>query len=211
MAKPKDGGYVGVSYARFSLKDANGKTINDDVEGLTKDNNGIYTVTTTEDGGVASANLTGLAPTVTRIWGNNEVADISVGQAQPSVALTINFLNHIILNKILGRKSDGKGGYDIETNPVSVAMDIVSTTVAGGEIHFGFFNGYVTPGELNLQTNNENSSRVTDALTFTPFSGSEGKIGKIYYIQDEGYDKSVLESEIFGADSGSSKPATPTP
>lgn len=198
MAKKKDGGYVGVAYARFAIKDETGKPIADADAGLTTDNNGIYKVTTTEDGGVASAALSGLAPSVTRIWGNNSVADISVGKAQPSVALTINFLNHIVLNKILGRKSDGKGGFDLESTPVSVSLEIVSNTVAGGEIHFGFYNGYVTAGDLSLGTDTENLTRVNDALTFTPFANDAGSVGKIYYVEDEGYDSASIDKEIFG-------------
>ena len=100
MAKAKDGGYVGVSYARFALLDATtGKALTSGIPGA--DANGIYKVTTSTDGGVASAALSGLAPSVTRIWGNNSVADISVGKAQPSVALTINFLAHDVLAAIL--------------------------------------------------------------------------------------------------------------
>lgn len=203
MAKAKDGGYVGVSYARFALLDATtGKALTSGIPGA--DANGIYKVTTSQDGGVSSAALSGLAPSVTRIWGNNSVADISVGKAQPSVALTINFLAHDVLAAILGREADGKGGYDLEGHPVDVAVEIVSETVAGGGIHFGFYDGYVTAGDLSLGTNNENETRVNDALTFTPFANDDNHVGKIYYDGDTGFDQSVIDKEIFGVTPASS-------
>lgn len=204
MVKAKDGGYIGVAYARFALVDpTTGKAIPDGIPGA--DENGIYKVTTKVDGGVATANLSGLAPSVTRIWGNNAVADISTGKAQPSMALGINFLAHQVLAAILGRDSDGKGGYDLEGKPVDVAMDVVSSSVSGDDVHFCFYDGYVTPGDLALATNNENQTRVTDALTFTPFSNEDDHIGKIYYTGETDYDPTAIDREIFGVET----PTTP--
>ncbi|WP_282803942.1 phage tail protein [Secundilactobacillus kimchicus] len=193
----KDGGYIGVQYARFALIDrVTGKPIVDGIPGA--DENGIYKVSTKIDGGVTQAQLSGLAPSVTRIWGNNAVSDISIGKSQPSVAFTTNFLNHKVLAAILGRESDGKGGYDLEGKVVDLAMEIVSSTVAGGAVHFGFFDGYMTQGDLALQTNNENQSRVNDALTFSPIANDDEKIGKIYYDSETGFDQAALDQSIFG-------------
>lgn len=196
---PKDGGFIGVSTARLALIDEQtGVALTGDAGIPGADENGIYTVTTKMDGGVSSAALSGLAATVTRIWGNNSVADISIGKAQPSVAFTTNFLNHYVESAILGRASDGKGGFDLEGRPVDLAMEIVSNTVAGGGIHFCFFDGKMTPGDLSLGTSNENETRVQSALTFTPFGDINDKIGKIYYDQDEGFEQSILDKEVFG-------------
>lgn len=206
--KAKDGGYIGVDSARLALVDATtGKALTGDKGIPGADSNGIYTVTTKIDGGVATANLSGLAPSVTRIWGNNSVADISVGKAQPSVAFAANFLNHLVLAAVLGRDSDGKGGFDLEGRPVDLAMELISNTVAGGGVHFGFFDGYMTAGDIALATNNENESRVNDALTFTPFANNDNKVGRIYYDGDTGFDKSIIDQELFGvAASGSTTP-----
>lgn len=208
----KDGGYIGVQYARFALIDrATGKAIPDAIPGA--DANGIYKVTTAIDGGVSQAQLSGLAPSITRIYGNNAIADISVGKSQPSVQFTTNFLNHKVAAAVLGRESDGKGGFDLEGKPVDLAMEIVSQTVRGGAVHFGFFDGYMTMGDLDLQTNNENESRVNDPLTFTPIANDEEKIGKIFYDNDEGFEAANIDKDIFGvttsasAASGSTTPA----
>lgn len=195
--KAKDGGYIGVSYARLAVLDpVTGKAMPGAIPGA--DANGIYKVSTKGDGGVANASLSGLAPSVTRIWGSNSIVDVSTGKAQPSVAFTTNFLNHQALAAVLGRADDGKGGYNLEGKNVDIALEIVSNTVAGGGIHFCFFDGYMTQGDLSLQTNNENESRVNDALTFTPFANDNGVSGKIYYDQDDGFEMTGLESEVFG-------------
>lgn len=208
MAKAKDGGYIGVAYARFALINPDtGIAIPDGIPGA--DENGIYKVTTKVDGGVSTANLSGLAPSVTRIWGNNAVADISTGKAQPSMALGINFLSHQVLAAILGRESDGKGGYDLEGKPVDVAVEVVSNTVIGGEVHFAFYDGYMTPGDLALATDNENETRVTDALTFTPFANDDNHVGKIYYSGEDGFSQAALDKEIFGVDPATT-PVQPT-
>jgi len=196
---PRDGGFIGVTKARLALIDQQtGVAIAGDAGIPGADENGIYTVTTKMDGGVSSAALSGLAATITRIWGNNAVADISIGKAQPSVAFTTNFLNHLVEAAILGRASDGKGGFDLEGRPVDLAMEIVSNTVLGGGVHFCFFDGKMTPGDLSLGTNNENETRVQSALTFTPFGNVDDKVGKIYYDNDAGFEQATLDQEVFG-------------
>ncbi len=203
--KAKDGGYIGVNGARLAILDATtGKAVPGAIPGA--DANGIYTISTKKDGGLATANLSGLAPSTTRIWGNNSIVDISVGKAQPAVAFTSNFLNHKVLAAIIGRDNDGKGGYTLEGKPVDIALEIISNTINGGGVHFCFFDGYMTQGDLALQTNNENESRVNDALTFTPIANDQSVSGKIYYDQDDGFEMSTLETEIFGVTASASKP-----
>lgn len=198
--KAKDGGYVGVDGARLMLRNADG-TPNTSATGLAPDSNGIYTVTTALDGGVTGATLSGLAQTIARVWGNNEIADITVGKAQPSVAFTTNFLNHIILNKVLGRKDYGDGAFGIDSLPQNIAIDIISNVVNGGEVHICFFTGKMTSGDINLATNNENENRTTDALTYTPFAGgSDNTIGRFYYVADATDSATALariDKEIF--------------
>lgn len=197
--KAKDGGFIGVSKARLALiDDTTGVALTGDAGIPGADANGIYTVTSKIDGGVSSAAISGLAASITRIWGNNDVVDISVGKAQPSVAFTTNFLNHMVESAILGRDADGKGGFDIEGRPVDLAMEIISNTVRGGGIHLCFFDGKMTPGDLSLGTNNENETRIQSALTFTPFGDINDKVGKIYYDQDDGFEQATLDKEVFG-------------
>jgi len=77
-------------------------------------------------------------------------------------------------------------------------MELVSNTVAGGGVHFGFYDGYMTAGDIALATNNENETRVNDALTFTPFANDANKVGRIYYDGDTGFEQSVIDQELFG-------------
>lgn len=191
MAK-RNGGTVGIKTARLALFDENGvidKTFGD---------NGIYTIKTQEDGGVATANITGLAPTTTKIWGNNAMVDIAVGSIQPSVAFTTNFLNHDILNRVLGRAKNEDGSYNLEGDANQlVALDIISSDVTNHDVHFAFFGGRMTAGDLSLSTNNENESRVQDALTYSPMTNDKGKIGVIGYSGDDDFDIDLFTKNIF--------------
>jgi hypothetical protein len=55
----------------------------------------------------------------------------------------------------------------------------------------------MTQGDKNLQTSNENQSRVADALTYNPLAGSNGHMMKTYYAADEGFTDKNLIDEIF--------------
>lgn len=111
------GGYIGLQKAKLALLDSNNKVITSG--GLNDGGDGIYTVTVSEDLGANAASLTGVAGSTTSVYGNNTRVKMSVGKAQPSVALTVNAFNYETLNKILGRKDLGNGKFNFEGDPVN--------------------------------------------------------------------------------------------
>ncbi|WP_288528299.1 phage tail protein [uncultured Secundilactobacillus sp.] len=188
---------VGVKGLRMAIIDPVKGTVLTGDDGLNE--SGIYEVFGKEAQGVTQANITGLAPSVTKIWGNNILQDQSVGKAQPSVAATFNNLPHAIMEKALGHESDGKGGFLDNANGVlpHIALDIVSQDLAGSDVHFCFYDGNFTMGDKTVQTDNENESRDTDNLTYNPVAGANGHLMKTFYASEEGYDEKTMLDEIF--------------
>lgn len=90
---------VGVKGIRMAIIDpTTGKIVKGD-KGLS--DNGIFDARGKVALGVTQANITGLAPSVTKIWGNNLLQDQSIGKAQPSVAANFNDLPHDVFGKSL--------------------------------------------------------------------------------------------------------------
>ncbi|MBQ0836234.1 MULTISPECIES: phage tail protein [Lactiplantibacillus] len=189
------GGYIGLQKAKLALLDDNNKVITSG--GLNDDGDGIYTVTVSEDLGANAASLTGLAGSTTSVYGNNTRVKMSVGKAQPSIALTVNAFNYETLNKILGRKDLGNGKFNFEGDPVNLAMAVYSNTDDGGDIIFGFYKGIMTPGDLSLATDQDTENRVTDALTYTPLGNEDGDYGVIAWSDADGYEESDVLNTIF--------------
>ena len=161
--------------------------------------------------GLSEANITGLAPSITKVWGNDQLQDQSVGKSQPSVATNFNDLPHEILEKALGEESDGKGGFMDNASGVlpHIAMDIISSDLLGNVVHYCFYDGNMTQGDKTIQTSNENQTRAADALTFSPLAGTNGHMMKTYYGVDKGFTDAALIAEIFpGAKGDGSTAAT---
>lgn len=189
------GGYIGLQKAQFALIGDDGYTVTSG--GLDDSNNGIYDVTIAKDLGINAASLTGLAGSLTSVWGNNTRAKMSVGKAQPSVSVTPNALDYEILNQILGRVKLGNGAYNLEGDPVNLAAAFYSSTDNGGDIIFGFYKGIMTPGDLSLATNQDSDNRVSDALTYTPLGNEDGDYGLMAWSEADDYDKASVLNAIF--------------
>lgn len=198
------GGIVGLAGAKFALLDNNNAIITG-ANGV-GDSTGIYTVTSNDDLGMNSANITGLAPTLTAIFGNNEKVDTSVGKPQPSIALVVNALDVDTKYKLLGYVSDGKGGYTPNGKGANVAVLLKTSLLDGSDVYFGFNNGTMVEGAgVNLQTDTQNESRQTDQMTYSPNATNLMPIGyKVYVSSKTGFDEAAMLKEVF-------QTATPTP
>lgn len=194
MAK---GGLVGIAGAKLALLDDNGSIIKGDA-GI-GDATGVYTVTAQNDLGMASANLTGLAPTLTPVYGNNTKVDTSVGKAQPSIALVINALDVDTKYRVLGyEKVDG--GYLPTGKASRVALLLETNLLNGDSVYFGFQNGTLVEGAgVNMQTDNQNEVRQTDQMTYSPNATDKMPVGyKVYVSSATGFNEASMLSEVFG-------------
>lgn len=187
---------VGLKVIQFALVDGSRKIIADAVKGLSAD--GLYTA----DSGVISAktaNITGIEAAPTRIYGNNKAVDLQQSKGDVSVALDFNKLPQDILNKLLGRVPDGKGGYTRGDKP-NVAMLITTTDIDSNNfIYYGFGKGQIVRPSLNNGTNTNTEVRADDALTFSALDVPEwGDSIKTWYSGDANFDNDAMLKDVFG-------------
>lgn len=189
---------VGLYQIQLALVDEYQKLISGTGAGLGTD--GIYTVDH-KDLGAKTANITGLAGTITKIYGNNNVQDVTVGTSEPSVALDINNLDYQIKQQIKGFVSDSKGGYTDENLKAHVALLITTQTIDRLHyVYYGFGDGIMTETAANIQTDQASEERVDDALTYTALStiAFNNQPYKIYSDLDASFDKANMYKEVFG-------------
>lgn len=189
---------VGLYQIQLALVDAQQKLISGADTGLSTD--GVYTVDH-KDLGTKTANITGLAGTIAKIYGNNNVQDVTVGTSEPTVALDINNLDYKIKQKIKGFVSDTKGGYTDENLKAHVALLITTQTIDRTHfVYYGFGDGIMTETAANIQTDAAAEQRVDDALTYTALStmAFNNQPYKIYSDLDSKFDKATMYKEVFG-------------
>lgn len=152
--------------------------------------------------GTKTANITGIEGSVTKTFGNNVQMDAMVGGAAPAIALDINNLGFDISQGLIGRVSDGKGGYDTIGSKPHFAVSVESQTIDRKEsVFFNFGNGVFTAPTQNIGTDTENQTREDDNLTFTALSTNAFKNKepyKNYYTGEEGFDMAHMYEETFG-------------
>ncbi|GAK30219.1 phage tail protein [Weissella oryzae SG25] len=175
--------------------------------GLSED--GLFEVTTAMLG-TKTANITNISTNGTPIYGNNTKVDQTQAKGEPSVALDFNNLPFEIKQKLLGRISDGKGGYLQEERP-QVALLIESQTLdRKNSIYYGLANGEMQENAVNVQTDTNNEVRADDALTFTSFGVDKwnGEAMKVYFSGDAKFDKAAMLADVFGGYTDGTKPDT---
>ncbi|KRL11728.1 phage tail protein [Schleiferilactobacillus perolens] len=189
---------VGLYQIQLALVDQYQKLISDTTTGI--GTGGIYTVDH-KDLGTKTANITGLSGTIAKIYGNNNVQDVTVGTSEPSVALDINNLDFSIKQQIKGFVDDSKGGYTDENLKAHVALLITTQTIDRLHyVYYGFGDGIMTETAANIQTDQASEERVDDQLTYTALSTTafDGQPYKIYSDLDSKFDKANMYSEVFG-------------
>lgn len=140
---------------------------------------GVFSVNLSSAAGATKANISNLQGSVKKTYGSNAVARAAAGTPEPTVALAANNIPFDILAKITGMKSDGKGGYIRDTAPEinHCALLISSTAWNGSERYVGFYDGTVTMGNTNIQTNDASEKIAEDSLTFTAL-GVDAQVGQ---------------------------------
>lgn len=189
---------VGVKSAYVGILGTDGQLLKDETKGLSK--NGVVKLDLQSAKGIVSANITGLAATITKIYGSNAVADSSVGIPAPQCVLSANDMPHEIVDKITGMTIDENGAATSYTNMLPSVPLIVETNAVkdGKSIYFAFFDDNVIRGEMNLQTNNASEQRIADAVTFSANArGKDGANYKIFYGDQPSFSISSMLTEVF--------------
>ncbi|MFL2019659.1 phage tail protein [Weissella hellenica] len=188
---------VGLKHTYLAVLDKDGKILKGET-GLSED--GLYT-SNAKDLGTKSANITNLATAGTAVYGDNGQADTTKSKSFPSVAGVWNNLPWDIKSKILGRESDGNGGYVQSMDLPRVALIVESETLdRQNSFFYAFSNGQMIESALNLQSDQNTEQRVDDSLTYQSFGDDRwnGQGIKIFYSGDDEFTKEDMLAEVMG-------------
>ena len=190
---------VGLKMVKLALVDPKTQQLIKGQEGLSTD--GVIEIDS-KMLGTRTANITSLEGQATKIPGNNEVQDVMVGPGSPTVAFDFNNLDFDIKQKILGFKSDKKGGYVYQGEKPHVAVLIESQTLdRKNSVFFGFANGIMQESTQNIGTDTDTAqTRQTDNMTYNALSAIafNGEPIKKYYTGSSTFDKANMYKEVFG-------------
>ena len=190
---------VGLKMVRLALVDAKTQKIIKAEQGLSTD--GILKVDSSMLG-TKTANISNMEGQATKISGNNAVQDVLIAPGSPTVALDFNNLDFEIKQKLLGFKSDSKGGYVMQGDKPHVALLIETETLDRKKsIYFGFANGIMQENAQNVATDTDTAqTRNDDNMTYNALSAKafNGEPLKKYYSGAEGFQEANMLKEVFG-------------
>lgn len=190
---------VGLKMVTLALVDAKTQQIIKDDQGLST--SGILEVGA-EMLGTKTANISNMEGQATKISGNNAVQDVLIAPGSPTVALDFNNLDFEVKQKLLGFKSDTKGGYVMQGDKPHVAMLIETETLDRKKsIYFGFANGIMQENAQNIATDTDTAqTRNDDNMTYNALSAKafNGEPLKKYYSGATSFDKVTMLKEVFG-------------
>ena len=190
---------VGLKMVTLALVDAKTQQIIKAEQGLST--NGILEVDSSMLG-TKTANISNMEGQATKISGNNGVQDVLIAPGSPTVALDFNNLDFEVKQKLLGFKSDGKGGYVMQSDKPHVALLIETETLDRKKsIYFGFANGIMQENAQNIATDTDTAqTRNDDNMTYNALSAKafKGEPLKKYYSGAEGFKEADMLKEVFG-------------
>lgn len=152
--------------------------------------------------GTKTANISGLEGSATKIPGNNKVQDVMIAPGSPTVAFDFNNLDFAVKQKMLGFKSDGKGGYAMTGAKPHVAVLVETESLdRKNSIYFGFANGIMQETAQNIATDTDTAqTRNDDNMTYNALSATAfgGEPIKKYNSGDEQFSKSDMLKDVLG-------------
>ena len=152
--------------------------------------------------GTKTANISNIEGQATKIPGNNAVQDVLIAPGSPTVALDFNNLDFEVKQKLLGFKSDTKGGYVMQGDKPHVAMLIETETLdRANSVYFGFANGIMQENAQNIATDTDTAqTRNDDNMTYNALAAKNfnGEPLKKYYSGASGFEKTNMLKEVFG-------------
>lgn len=152
--------------------------------------------------GTKTANISNIEGSATKVPGNNAVQDVMIAPGSPTVALDFNNLDFEIKQKLLGYKSDQKGGYVLSGDKPHVALLIETETLDRKySIFFGFANGIMQETAQNVGTDTDTAqTRNDDNMTYNALAAKafNGEPFKKYYSGAKQYNEANMYAEVFG-------------
>lgn len=184
-----------------ALKDPDGQTLMGK-DGLS--DNGVFEIDTKKSNGnlgTRTANISSMAGTTTKVSGNNQVVDVEVGDAAPTVAIDSNAINHIVLQKLLGKEQSASGAW-IPKDGITESALLIETQdrVTLKRVWFAFGRGIMTQSTQNTGTNTDTAKTPEDDnLTFTAegYKNWNNKTYATYYEDDQDFDIKKVFQDVF--------------
>lgn len=195
---------VGLQTTYVGIKDEDGNVIvGIDKGGVSE--TGVYEIDTSKKKGnlgATTANITGLSGTLTKVYGNDVLVDVSNPPSAPSVALTYNQVNVAVKQALLGRKLVN-GGYVDTDDTIESALIVKShDEIENKAIYFAFPRGVFNETQQNVQSNTDTAqTRETEQMTFTALASPAlgNKTYKIYYEGAKDFSMKKMFDEVFGS------------
>lgn len=195
---------VGLQTTYVGIKDEDGNVIvGVDKGGVSE--TGVYEIDTSKKKGnlgATTANITGLSGTLTKVYGNDALVDVSNPPSAPSVALTYNQVNVAVKQALLGRKLVN-GGYVDTDDTIESALIVKShDEIENKAIYFAFPRGVFNETQQNVQSNTDTAqTRETEQMTFTALASPTlgNKTFKIYYEGAQNFSLKKMFDEVFGS------------
>lgn len=131
---------------------------------------GIFQADLQTSKGTTQSNITGLNPTIRKVYGSNTVAESEVGIENVSATLATNDMPYEIASLLMGMvKDDTNGGYKRADKSVFHGAYIAVSENHGVPVYIAFPYCSFTPGTgMNLQTDAASPVTVHDSFTVTP-------------------------------------------
>lgn len=190
---------VGLKMVKLALVDAKTQQLIKGEQGLSAD--GVLAVDSSMLG-TKTANISNMEGQATKVNGNNAVQDVMIAPGSPTVALDFNNLDFEVKQKLLGFKSDSKGGYTLQGDKPHVAMLIESETLdRAHSVYFGFGNGIMQETAQNVATDTDTAqTREDDNMTYNALSAKAfgGEPIKKYYSGASVFEEANMLKEVFG-------------
>ena len=194
---------VGLKMVRLALVDAKTQNLITGAQGLSE--TGVIEVGS-DMLGTKTANISNMEGQATKISGNNGVQDVLIAPGSPTVALDFNNLDFEVKQKLLGFKSDTKGGYVMQVDKPHVALLIETETLDRKKsVYFGFANGIMQENAQNIATDTDTAqTRNDDNMTYNALSAKAfgGEPLKKYYSGADGFQEANMLKEVFGGYTG---------
>ena len=198
---------VGLKMVTLALVDAKTQNLIKGEQGLST--NGILEVDSSMLG-TKTANISNMEGSATKISGNNAVQDVLIAPGSPTVALDFNNLDFEIKQKLLGYRSDAKGGYTLSGDKPHVAMLIETETLDRTKsVYFGFANGIMQENAQNIATDTDTAqTRNDDNMTYNALSAKafNGEPIKKYYSGASNFQEANMLREVFGGYTAAAAP-----
>lgn len=149
--------------------------------------------------GSTTANITNLEGSMTAVNGNNEVQDYIQNPSTPAVAWTINNLDIVTQNKLLGYELDGVGYSKADVKPHVMLVVVSETLDRANKIYYAFPEGVLNKTSQNIATDTDTAeTRETDDLTFSAMNSDQigGKNFKLYSSATTSFTEDAMFKEL---------------